>query len=130
MKVAVLLLTHTGLGTALVNASRGALGNLPLPVEAADYRNGEDIEAAVIRAARALRAVDQGAGVLVLTDLFGATPSNIAARLARETSRLRRVSGVNLPMLLRIMNYPEQDLDTLAATASGGGRNGVIVDQG
>ena len=130
MKVAILLLTHAGLGSALIAAARGALGGLPLPIDASEYRNGEDLEAAVQRAAKALRGVDQGVGVLVLTDLFGATPSNIAARLAHETARLRRVSGVSLPMLLRIMNYPEQGLDELTLTASGGGRNGIVIDQG
>ena len=46
-------------------------------------------------------------GVLVLTDLYGASPSNLAARLARLGTPVRRVSALNLPMLLRVMNYPE-----------------------
>lgn len=52
-----------------------------------------------------MRELDTGAGVLVLTDVYGATPSNVAAKLANLGGRVRRVAGVNLPMLLRVMNY-------------------------
>ena len=79
-------------------------------------------------ASAALRRVDSGAGALVLTDLYGATPSNLAAKLARLGTPVRRVSAVNLPMLLRVMNYAELDLDELPAVAAAGARNGVILD--
>ena len=75
-----------------------------------------------------LLRVDGGAGVLVLTDLYGATPSNLAAKVAQLGTSVRRVSAVNLPMLLRIMNYAELDLDELPAVAAAGARNGVIQD--
>ena len=68
------------------------------------------------------------AGVLVLTDLYGASPSNLAGRLARLGTPVRRVSALSLPMLLRVMNYSEQGLDELPATAAAGARNGVIHD--
>ena len=64
----------------------------------------------------------------MLTDLYGATPSNLAAKVAQLGTSVRRVSAVNLPMLLRIMNYAELDLDELPAVAAAGARNGVIQD--
>ena len=79
-------------------------------------------------ASAALRRVDEGDGVLVLTDLYGATPSNLAAKLARLGTPVRRVSGLGLPMLLRVMNYAELGLDELPAVAAAGARNGVVRD--
>ena len=64
----------------------------------------------------------------MLTDLYGATPSNIAARLARLGTPVRRVSALSLPMLLRVMNYADLDLDELPAVAAAGARNGAITD--
>jgi PTS system ascorbate-specific IIA component len=77
------------------------------------------------RAKKALAALDTGDGVLVLTDLFGSTPSNIAARLL-DSSRTRVVTGINLPMLIRVLNYPQLDLASLAAKAVSGGLDGVF----
>ena len=77
-----------------------------------------------------LRRVDGGSGVLVLPDLFGATPSNLAARVARLGTPVRRVSAVSLPMLLRVMNYADLGLDDLPAIAAAGTRNGVRHDDG
>lgn len=128
MSVGVLLLTHAGLGSALLGAARGVVGAPPLRIEAAEFGNGDDATAYGHRAARAMRELDAGDGVLLLVDLYGSTPSNVAADIGRQGTRTRRVSGLNLPMLLRVLNYPEQALDDLAATAASGGRTGVVVD--
>ena len=76
-----------------------------------------------------MRKVDGGHGVLVLTDLYGATPSNIAAKLSRLGTPVRRVSALSLPMLLRVMNYADLPLDELPAIAAAGARNGAIIDE-
>lgn len=128
MAVGILLLTHVGLGQALVGAARGVVGSLSLKVGVAEFTNGEDSVQFSYRAARELREVDQGEGVLVLSDVYGATPSNIGAQLIMHGIKLRRVSGVNLPMLLRVLNYPEQALDEITLTAAAGARTGVVVD--
>ena len=75
-----------------------------------------------------MRRVDGGCGVLVLTDLYGATPSNLAAKVAHLGTPVRRVSALSLPMLLRVMNYPDLQLDELLAVAAAGARNGVLMD--
>ena len=67
-------------------------------------------------------------GVLILTDLYGASPSNLAAKLSRLGTPARRVSALNLPMLMRVMNYAELPLEELPAVAAAGARNGVIHD--
>ena len=87
-----------------------------------------DVDALLPQASAALRKVDGGHGVLVLTDLYGATPSNIAAKLSRLGTPVRRVSALSLPMLLRVMNYADLPLDELPAVAAAGARNGVIHD--
>jgi PTS system mannose-specific IIA component len=128
MSVGLLLLTHAGLGGALSGAARGVIGALPLRIETVEFANGDDAEQYAHRAARAMRDLDDGMGVLLLVDLYGATPSNVAAAIGRQGTSTRRVSGLNLPMLLRVLNYPEQTLDELATTAAAGGRSGVVVD--
>ena len=128
MSVGVLLLTHSGVGPGMLGAARGIVGPLPLKTAAIEAGFGEAPEQVLIRASAALRELEQGAGVLVLTDVYGATPSNVAAKLANLGGRVRRVAGASLPMLLRVMNYPEQSLDDLVKTATAGARNGVIVD--
>lgn len=128
MAVGILLITHTGIGPALVASATRLLRQLPLRTEAFEVAYDTDPELMLPAASAALRRVDGGFGVLVLTDLYGATPSNLAAQLARIGTPVRRVSAVSLPMLLRVMNYAELDLDELPAVAAAGARNGVILD--
>ncbi len=129
MTVGVLLITHEGLGSALVSVATGLLRELPLKTEVFEVPFDADLDALLPAASAALRKVDGGVGVLILTDLYGASPSNLAANLARLGTPVRRVSAVNLPMLLRVMNYPELDLDELPPVAAAGARNGVILDE-
>jgi len=128
MSTGLLLVTHEGIGTALIAVATRLLRQLPLKVEAFEVPFDADPEALLPQASAALRRVDGGFGVLVLTDLYGASPSNLAARLARLGTPVRRVSALSLPMLLRVMNYAELELDELPAIAAAGARNGVIHD--
>ena len=130
MAVGVLLITHEGIGRALVAVATGLLGTLPLRTAAFEVPFDGDPEALLPGASAALRQVDGGEGVLVLTDVYGATPSNLAARVARLGTPVRRVSALSLPMLLRVMNYAELGLDQLPAVAAAGARNGVLHDDG
>ena len=105
-----------------------SLRKLPLQTDAFEVPFDGDVDALLPQASAALRKVDGGHGVLVLTDLYGATPSNIAAKLSRLGTPVRRVSALSLPMLLRVMNYADLPLDELPAVAAAGARNGVIHD--
>ncbi len=128
MTCGILLVTHPGVGTSLLDVATRLLRQLPLKTEAFEVPFDADMDALLPLASAALRRVDSGEGVLILTDLYGASPSNLAAQLARLGTPARRVSALSLPMLLRVMNYPEQGLDQLPATAAAGTRNGAIVD--
>jgi PTS system ascorbate-specific IIA component len=128
MAVGILLITHEGIGPALLAVAGRLLHPLPLRVETLEVPFDGDLAALLPLASAALRRVDSGQGVLVLTDLYGATPSNLAAKVARLGTPVRRVSAVSLPMLLRVMNYAELELDELPAVAAAGARNGVLLD--
>ena len=128
MSVGILLITHEGIGHALLAVATRLLRKLPLETAAFEVPFDGDVDVLLPQASAALRKVDGGHGVLVLTDLYGATPSNIAAKLSRLGTPVRRVSALSLPMLLRVMNYADLPLDELPAVAAAGARNGVIHD--
>lgn len=128
MSVGILLVTHEGIGSSLLSVATRLLRQLPLRTEAFDVPFDADAIALLPAASAALRRVDGGDGVLVLTDLYGATPSNLAVQLARLGTPVRRVSALSLPMLLRVMNYAELGLDELPRVAAAGTRNGAIID--
>ncbi len=128
MSVGILLVTHEGIGSTLLAVATRLLHKLPLACAAFEVPFDADPDAMLPLASAAMRRVDGGQGVLVLTDLYGASPANIAAKLARIGTPVRRVSALSLPMLLRVMNYAELDLDDLPAVAAAGARNGAIID--
>ena len=128
MSVGILLLTHPGTGRGLIDVATRLLRQLPLKAEAFELAFDLDLETALPQASAAMRKVDGGEGVLILTDLYGASPSNLAQRLTQLGTPARRVAGLSLPMLLRVMNYAELPLAELPAVAAAGGKNGAIVD--
>lgn len=128
MACGILLITHPGIGASILAAATGMLQPMPLKTEAFEVPFDADLDVLLPQASAAMRRVDSGEGVLVLTDLYGASPSNLAGQLARLGTPVRRVSALSLPMLLRVLNYPEQNLSELPATAAAGTRNGAIVD--
>lgn len=128
MSVGILLVTHPGIGSTLREVVSRLLRQLPLKTEAFEVAFDADLDALLPLASAAMRRVDSGDGVLILTDLYGASPSNLAARLSRLGTPTRRVSSLNVPMLLRVMNYAELPLEELPAVAAAGARNGVIFD--
>jgi PTS system ascorbate-specific IIA component len=102
--ISVLVIAHEPLATALIHCTRHVFGRLPTQVAALDVVPDEDPEAA-LQAARDLAArVNDGSGLVVLTDLFGATPARIAVQLS-EPKRVAVFHGVNLPLLLKLLNY-------------------------
>ncbi|MGQ0657396.1 MAG: PTS sugar transporter subunit IIA [Chromatiales bacterium] len=129
MSVGLLLIGHAGIGAALLESVRAVLGSCPLRSEALSASRDCDPDALLQDARALVGALDSGEGVLVLTDLFGSTPSNIAARLLGP-ARVRVVTGMNLPMLIRLLNYPQLDLDALTDKALSGGRDGVFAVDG
>ena len=130
MSVGLLLVTHEGIGRPMLAAVERLLRQLPLKTGVYELPFDLDLQTALPLASTELRKVDDGDGVLVLTDVYGASPSNLAAQLVRLGTPAKRVSGVSLPMVLRVMNYADHDLAGLQSIASVGGRNGVVLDEG
>lgn len=125
MSIGLLIITHNDVGQVLLDTATTMLGVQPLPVALLGVAADRDPDALLDRAHQLARDVDSGDGVLVLTDLFGSTPSNIATALQRD-HRIIVVAGLNMPMLLRVMNYPKLGLAELAEKALSGGRDGVM----
>ncbi|MGH8116160.1 MAG: PTS sugar transporter subunit IIA [Rhodanobacteraceae bacterium] len=125
----ILLVTHEEIGRALITAAQHVMPRLPCQLDALEVGANDDPAALLPAAARAARVLDHGGGVLVLADLYGSTPCNIANRLADLGVRARCVSGLNLPMLLRVLNYSDKPLDELAEVAASGGRGGICIDR-
>lgn len=126
MNVGILLITHDDIGTSLLESLQKMLGrNLPLPVKVLPIRHEDEPLEFCYHADQLCQSLNQGQGVLVLTDLFGATPCNVACSLI-PNHRVRVVGGVNLPMLVKLMNYPSTNLDSLVNIALSGGCQGVV----
>lgn len=130
MSVGVLLVTHNGVGPDLLKCASRVLPIMPLKVDFLEVPwEGPATEILASSLRSLLRELDEGQGVLILVDLYGSTPANVARKI-EPGRQVRRVYGVNLPMLLRVLNYPQLDLDGLAEVAVEGGRAGVITDDG
>ncbi len=129
MSVGVLIITHEGIASAILETAVNILGECPLPVEVLPAARDCDTEALRRRVGEKVDALDQGDGVLVLLDIYGSTPSNVACSVA-DKKRMRIISGVNLPMLVRVFNYPDLTLPELAEKALSGGRDGVFACPG
>jgi PTS system ascorbate-specific IIA component len=125
MSVGLLLITHGDIGAALLTTARRMFGVCPLAADAMAVRNEADAEQLRNDARRRVEALNCGDGVLVLTDMYGSTPANIAASL-QCLPGVRALAGVNLPMLVRVFNYPTLGVDDLMDKALGGGSEGVM----
>lgn len=124
MNVNILVIAHDDVGSALVNAARHALGQLPLNTQVVTVSYNTNIDTVFQQLERSTQQLPTNQELLILTDLYGSTPSNLAVKLQSE--RVKVVSGLNLPMLIRVMNYPQLTLNELADKATSGGKDGVI----
>ncbi len=125
MGVSVLLVSHGRLSQILLDTVQDVLGELPMATEVLEVRRVMDTDPLIRQGERIIERLDQGDGVLVLTDAFGSTPSNIANRVAAKVPS-RVVAGLNLPMLLKVFNYPGLPLAELAKAAVEGGQRGIL----
>jgi len=123
--IGILIVSHGAFGESLIHSASHVLGKRPLFLRQLGVTVHDDPEAILPVAEDLIRFLDQGQGVLVLTDIYGATPSNIATRLL-VAGRVEGVSGVNLPMLIRALTYREEGLASVVKKASGGGCEGVV----
>jgi PTS system ascorbate-specific IIA component len=126
--VGILLVTHDNLGNSLLDCVRHVLGAVPENLKSLSVSAADDPRQKSVEGHELVKALDAGGGVLVLSDVYGATPSNIARQLCHE-DRVMGVAGVNLPMLLRVCCYPPTTLPDLAKVAVEGGRGCITYIQ-
>ena len=126
MSVGILIVTHGKMGHYLLDTAQDLIGPPPLKADMLEVRRVQDPNVLLRQGTRTIQRLDQGQGVLILTDAFGSTPSNIASRLHLD-DRTIVIAGVNLPMLVRIFNYPHLDLKGMAQAAIEGGQRGVMI---
>ena len=125
--IGILLVSHEPLGTALLNCTRHIFGRLPVQLAALDVIPDEDPDVALNAARELLARINDGSGVIVLTDVFGATPSRIATQLA-ERDRVV-VAGVNLPLLIKALGNRRGPVDALVDTLIESGQRAIrLVD--
>lgn len=123
--IGILLITHGTLGEALVQCVSHVMNRRPAQLMQLGISGQDDPLDALPLARRLIELVDSGNGVLILTDILGATPANTAAKLL-EPGRIEGVTGVNVPMLLRVITYRERAMEVLVKKAVAGACEGVV----
>jgi mannose PTS system EIIA component len=123
--VGLLIICHGGMGECLIASLTHMMGSRPPKIKSLGFTIQTDFDLLTQLANDAIREVDEGSGVLLLTDMYGATPSNLAARLSKP-GKIDAVAGVNLPMLVRAVTYRNEPLAVLVEKAIAGGTNGII----
>jgi PTS system ascorbate-specific IIA component len=121
----ILLITHGSLGEALLANAAHVLGGMQPNAVAMNIQPGDRANDRLAEARSIVKAIDSGAGVLVLTDIFGATPANIAGCLL-TSAQVEGLAGVSLPMLVKALAYRHLQLAELTARALEGGIQGQI----
>ena len=123
--IGVFLVTHGNIGESLLASASQILGGMPPMVATLGVSRNDDPEDLTLRAQELLDSLDQGDGVLVLTDIFGATPGNVISRLL-DDGRIEGVSGLSLPMLLRVLTSRNGSLAGAVQRALSGGSEGLV----
>jgi PTS system ascorbate-specific IIA component len=123
--VGILLLTHAPLGDAFIQAATHVFRGRPERLEAIDVRADEDTGEVNRIASEAISRLDDGSGVLVITDVMGGTPSNCTLRLS-DPGHIDVIAGISLPMLLRALTYRNDTLDVVVEMALAGGQSGAV----
>ena len=126
MKIGVVIVSHYRLGEEMVQAARLIVPDAP-PFFAVGIEPKQRVDEMRAAIAAALEAADQGQGVLVLTDMFGGTPSNLAISIM-DQGRVEIIAGVNLPMLIKLASVREtESLEEAVASAQEAGRKYINV---
>lgn len=123
--VGVVVVTHTEYGTWLLKASEFILGPQD-HCRAVSVDMSSPVDVTLVALKTAIKDTDQGGGVLILTDMFGGTPTNLSLSLL-GSGRLEVLTGVNLPMLIKILGSRTKPLQVLAVEAKQAGCQGIVV---
>ena len=125
MAVGILLVTHNNIGANLLSTVKDIFQGLPVEATAVSLKPNSDYDEKLALVENCLKELDSGDGVLILTDIYGATPCNIAVKAAKN-AKATVVSGVNLPMLIRTLNYANLPLAKIATKAISAGHESIF----
>ena len=123
--IGILIISHGDLGNSLINCANHVMGKRPENLVHLGITIQDDPDVITLNALELLKQLDCGDGVLVLSDICGATPCNIATELV-SPGRVECLSGVNLSMLIRALTYRDKSLESLVEKALSGGKEGVM----
>ena len=123
--IGILIVAHDTLGDSLVRAVTHVLGTRPPQFEVLSVAATDDPLQLLPAAREQVARLDTGEGVLIFSDIYGATPCNLATKL-QVPGRVEVIAGVNLPMLVRAFTYRAKGMDTMITKAISGGRDGVL----
>jgi len=123
--ISILIIAHDSLPDSLAKAVTHVLGARPPQFETLSVAASDDPFNLLPAAKDLVRKLDSGDGVLIFSDIYGATPCNLATKLM-VPGRVEVVAGVNLPMLVRAFTYRVKDMDTMIKKAISGGCDGVV----
>jgi mannose PTS system EIIA component len=130
--VGIVIVAHTPVASAMLSFAEHTFGALPERIKAVDIPPYEDTKASFDRVVKAAYGVNTGKGVLILTDVMGATPANVATKLealgplSGLDSPVIVLTGLNLPMLMRCISHRDESLEELSSKALQGGQNGIL----
>jgi PTS system ascorbate-specific IIA component len=128
--IGILIIAHDSLGESLARAVTHVLGTRPPQFDVFSVASTDDPTKLLPAAHEVVARLDTGEGVVIFSDIYGATPCNLACKLLQH-DRVEGIAGVNLPMLVRAFTYRTRDMDTLLKKAVSGGCEGVLhVDAG
>ena len=123
--IGILIISHGTLGESLIHCASHMLNKRPPRLRQIGVTAQDDPVLLVPQARKMIKELDEGDGVLVLTDMYGGSPSNIAAKLVIP-GKIESVAGVNLPMLIRALTYRNKSLQMMITKAISGGCEGVL----
>ena len=123
--IGVLIITHGTLGESLIHCASHVLNKRPPRVKQLGVTAQDDPFSLLPQARALIKELDDGDGVLILSDIFGGSPANLASKLVIP-GRVEGVAGVNLPMLIRVLTYRDRPLQTAVVKAVSGGCDGVV----
>lgn len=123
--IGILIVAHGTLGESLIHCASHVMGSRPLHLMQLGVTVHDDPTAILPQARELVKQLDLGSGVLIFSDIYGATPCNIICHLL-EPGKVEGVAGVNLPMLVRALTYRDEPLATVAEKALSGGHEGII----
>lgn len=123
--IGILIIAHGSLGESLMECAKHVIGNEPRQLAFLGVTNQDDPSDMLPKAQALVAELNHGDGVLVLSDMYGATPCNIVSKLLIP-GEVEGVAGANMPMIVRTMTYRHESLMALVEKAVSGGREGVV----